>query len=151
LADIRDFALLTFANFLTLTIIALLSRAQPDSGFTDPEPGGARQPLAGAISPDGRYLYYANFGSADVWAFSFRIQVSYRPLVCSLYWSTLALTNASSIAITPDGRTLYVANFGTSTIATFERDSDGRLRQVGAPLASGGEHPDFQSIVVRPA
>jgi 6-phosphogluconolactonase (cycloisomerase 2 family) len=50
-----------------------------------PLTGGARQPLAGAITPDGRYLFYANFGSADVSTLCVSNTGPYRPLVRSLH------------------------------------------------------------------
>lgn len=50
------------------------------------------------------------------------------------------LGNQASLALTKDHRYLYAVNAGSDDVSTFAVDRDG-LRQVGAPVASGGDQP----------
>jgi PKD repeat protein len=55
-----------------------------------------------------------------------------------------------ALAVAPNGADVYVANFGTSDIASFQVCEECILQPLGAPVATGGEFPDFQSIAIVP-
>lgn len=94
-----------------------------------------------AITPDGRYAYATNTGSASVSGYRLSADAGLTLLVAS---GSSGATGAGPIdlAITPDGRRLYVLASGSHELSRFSIRSDGSLEAgdptTGLPAGAGG-------------
>jgi DNA-binding beta-propeller fold protein YncE len=98
------------------------------------------------ISPDGRHLYVASFGSGSLGVFE-RDRTSGRvsQLGCFAdddFWSidctpAVGLYGLTSVTVSPDGRNVYATGALSSTLAVFARNRQtGDLRQLGCIQAT---------------
>jgi 6-phosphogluconolactonase (cycloisomerase 2 family) len=128
------------------------------AGGLHPLPGSpypvAEFPEGSAITADGRHLYVTSPGpdrtnpGRSVSAFSIGADGALTPVAGSPF---TAGRRPVGIAVTPDGDHLYTADFDSSTISAFAIAPTGALRELpGSPIPSGGLHPAFQSVAVRP-
>ncbi|HZU59961.1 MAG TPA: beta-propeller fold lactonase family protein, partial [Solirubrobacteraceae bacterium] len=116
-------------------------------------PGRALNEVASVtVSPDGRNVYAASFGSNAVVALTRDPSTGALAEPAGLSGCTNedggegcqkghALQQAFSVVVSPDGRYVYVASILSSAIVSFERESDGSLRQipfVGECTSEGG-------------
>jgi DNA-binding beta-propeller fold protein YncE len=77
-----------------------------------------------AITPNGKYLYVANFYGADISQYSISASGTLTPLTPA----TVASGNDPyQIAVSPDGRNVYVANFSSGSVDVYDIASDGTL------------------------
>jgi xylan 1,4-beta-xylosidase len=90
---------------------------------------GLRYPRTLALSPDGRFLYAAAFGSDAIVAFA------RDPLTGALAPtepSTPALNGVTDLALSRDGRFLYATAYDAGAVSAFARDAaSGRLTPIG--------------------
>jgi 6-phosphogluconolactonase (cycloisomerase 2 family) len=107
-----------------------------------------------AITPDGRFLYSANYASNNVSAFAVNTTTGF--LVAVGNYSTGG-TGPVSISVDPVGRYVFVANIGTNDIAAYTINSpDGSLTQIdsdsdplnGIQNTAAGSQP--YSVAVHP-
>jgi DNA-binding beta-propeller fold protein YncE len=108
-------------------------------------PGRALQDVASvAVSPDGRNVYAASFGSNAVVALARDPSNGALSQAPGLSGCTnenggegcqpgKALEQAFSIVVSPNGKFVYVGSILSSAIMSFERESDGSLRQIPRP------------------
>ncbi len=108
-------------------------------------PGRALQDVASvAVSPDGRNVYAASFGSNAVVALSRDPSTGALSQAPGLSGCTnedggegcqqgKALKQAFSVVVSPNGKFVYVGSILSSAIMSFERESDGSLRQIPSP------------------
>ncbi len=93
-------------------------------------------PMGIAISPDGNYLYVANFGSGTgttVTAFSIGAGGALSYINGTLAKSSFtAGTGPLEIAISPNGNYLYVTNEGSDNISAYSIGSGGNLSPIEA-------------------
>jgi 6-phosphogluconolactonase (cycloisomerase 2 family) len=129
--DSDDVSVFDIGHAGTLTLLDLV-----------PVPAGGRQPLAGAITPDRRHVYFAGFGSGDVSAFRVLADGSLAPNGLFPPASSAPLTNASGIAVSPHGAHIYAGFFNggaAGAVAAFSIGDGGLLSPLGAPIPSGGD------------
>lgn len=117
-------------------------------------PGRALQDVASvAVSPDGRNVYAASFGSNAVVALTRDPSHGALSQPSGLSGCTnedggegcqkgKALQQAFSVVVSPNGKFVYVGGILSSAIMSFERESDGSLRQIPEPgeCTSQGGH-----------
>ncbi len=70
-----------------------------------------RSPQGLAVSPDGKYLYVANFGGGAISV----IDTSTNKVI-----SSISIGSPRNIAVSPDGKTLYVTNYNSGTISVID-------------------------------
>jgi 6-phosphogluconolactonase (cycloisomerase 2 family) len=101
-------------------------------------PFRAAVPLGVAITPDGEYLYVADFTwSGGVSAFSIAPNGALSPVAGSPF---PAKPGTWGLAITPNGKYLYGANSGGNDISAYSIESNGSLTAVpGSPFSAGSE------------
>lgn len=116
-----------------------------------PFPSGGKEPWAGAVTPDGRFLYVVNLGSNDISGFAIGPDGSLSPLAGFPVASGGVEPNG--IAVSPDGRRLYAMN--ATTVAGFATSPSGALGPVpggpvpvGSPARSGAVTPDGSRLYV---
>jgi YVTN family beta-propeller protein len=129
-------------NYESDTVSAYSISANGDLSQVPGSPFKASAPLGAAITPDGKYLYVANFTwSGTVSAFSILPDGSLSPVTGSPF---PAGPGAWGVAITPDGGHLYVANDGGNDVSAYSIASNGSLTAVpGSPFAAGTEPNDL--------
>ena len=94
-----------------------------------------------AVTPDGRFVYTANSGSATISGFSIAANGSLTPLSATVVAALPAGSANLDVAITADGKFLYTLNSGTGTISIFVINQDATLTglgDVGGLSASAG-------------
>jgi 6-phosphogluconolactonase len=112
--------------------VASDGRLSPVSG----SPFSAAVPLGVAVTPDGKYLYVADFTiSGGVSAFS----IAANGVLSAVAGSPFpAGPGAWGVAIAPDGKHLYIAN-DSGNVSAYSITSNGSLTSVpGSPFAVGG-------------
>jgi 6-phosphogluconolactonase len=83
------------------------------------------------ITPDGRYAYTANAGSANLSGFGIARNGTLTPVGNTIVASNPVGSANLDIATSADGRFLYSLNAGTGAIGMFAVDRDGSLRSLG--------------------
>ncbi len=95
---------------------------------------GLRYPVDVKVSPDGRHVYVASYGSPAVTWFSRDSatgDIQYGGCVKDTGSVLGALHGPQSVAVSPDGNNVYVTSPGGSTVAWFSREpSTGSLTYV---------------------
>ena len=83
------------------------------------------------VTPDGRFVYTSNSGSATISGFSIAANGALTPLSGTVV-STLPTGSVNlDIAISADGKFLSTLNSGTGTVNIFEINHDGSLTSLG--------------------
>ena len=180
----RCAATLTLALLVLLVLIALPAAGQP-GGDAPPPSGRLAQPRGEdgcihargtnrcargravkspediAVSPDGRHVYVASFGSHAVAVFSRRRRtgnleqlpgrrgcvVLRRSRTCG---TARAIARPVSIAISPDGANVYVAAAASDALAVFARNRQtGALRQLPGGSGCLSQRPGGGCVVGR--
>jgi YVTN family beta-propeller protein len=83
------------------------------------------QPWGMAITPDGKTVYVANYGSGTVTPIATTTNTAGPPITVG--------SGPFDIAITPDGKTVYVANLDSGTVTPIATATN----TVGAPITVG--------------
>jgi sugar lactone lactonase YvrE len=142
-------------------------------GCANPDFG--HDPLANAIgvavSPDGKSVYVASYGSDAVARFDRAADgaLTYRGCVADTTADGCAAANGANtplqgtddVAVSPDGENVYVSSSDASSITRFARAADGALTYQGCTADGGahgcanptpGEHPlhNVQGITISP-
>jgi 6-phosphogluconolactonase (cycloisomerase 2 family) len=93
------------------------------------------------ITPDGRFVYTSNAGTASIAGFEIGARGTLRPIGGTIVGVNPAGSANLDITISADGRFLYSLNAGTGAIGMFSIVPDGSLvnlgTQVGLPAAAG--------------
>jgi 6-phosphogluconolactonase (cycloisomerase 2 family) len=84
-----------------------------------------------AITPDARYVYTSNTGSATISGFSLAANGTLTPLSGTVVATLPAGSVNLETVITPDGKFLYTLDSGTGTISIFGINQDGSLNSLG--------------------
>jgi len=85
-----------------------------------------------AVTPDGRFVYDSNAGSATIAGFAIGTTGALTPLPGTVVGSNPAGATNLDIAVSADSRFLYSLNSGNGTIGIFAIQPDGTLNHVGA-------------------
>jgi DNA-binding beta-propeller fold protein YncE len=137
LAFARDGATGALAPLVSRGCVAARARPGCAAGH------GLRGAIALALSPDGRTLYVASFGSNAVTALNVNAGTGSlsqasgrrgcwtgskkRSNECTL---VRGISDASNVTVSPDARNVYVTSTSPSGLAVFKRKSDGGLSQL---------------------
>jgi 6-phosphogluconolactonase (cycloisomerase 2 family) len=121
-----------------------------------PVQSGGLQPFSPAVDPSGRFLYTANFNSANVSAFRINPATGALAAITGQPFSVTAASGPFSLAVSPSGRFVYVANKSTSNVSVFAISlGDGSLSQIsGSPYPAGAgprsiaAHPSGRFVYV---
>jgi 6-phosphogluconolactonase len=85
-----------------------------------------------AITPDGRFVYVSNAGSATISGFAIGNSGALTALSGTVVGSNPAGATNLDIAVSGDGKFLYTLNSGDGTIGIFAIQNDGTLASVGS-------------------
>jgi 6-phosphogluconolactonase len=94
-----------------------------------------------ATTPDGRFVYTANAGTATISGFSIGANGTLTPLPGTIQGSNPSGATNIDITISSDGRFLYSLNAGNGTVGIFAIHNDGTLANLGTVegiIAAGG-------------
>jgi len=83
------------------------------------------------VTPDGRFVYTSNSGSATISGFSIAANGALTPLSGTVVATLPSGSVNLDIAISSDGKFLYTLNSGTGTINIFGINQDGSLSALG--------------------
>lgn len=100
----------------------------------DPIPVG-QQPFGIVASPDGEWLYVANYGSNTISVINTDSNITY-------YTAGVQGMGPIGVALSPDGTRLYVANFDSSTVSVLNVGGNTTPSVVGTVQFPGGSRPD---------
>jgi 6-phosphogluconolactonase len=84
-----------------------------------------------AVTPDGRFVYTSNAGSATISGFAIGGSGALTPLGATVVGNNPAGSTNLDIAVSADGRFLYTLNSGAGTIGIFGIQPDGSLTNLG--------------------
>ncbi|HEV2800475.1 MAG TPA: YncE family protein [Pyrinomonadaceae bacterium] len=93
------------------------------------------QPFGIVASPDGEYLYVANYGSNSISVINTDSNVPY-------YTAGVDGAGPIGVAISPDGTRLYVANFDSSSVSVLNVGSNTTPTVIGKIQFPDGSRPD---------
>jgi len=116
-------------------------RVQPDGTLT---PVTSSAPTLGAancwnaFTPDGRFVYTSNAGSATISGFSIGANGTLTPLSGTVVGANPSGATNLDITVSSDGKFLYTLNSGNGTIGIFGIQKDGQLTSLGS---AGGISP----------
>ena len=83
------------------------------------------------ISPDGKFVYVSNAGTASISGFTIGKTGSLTPISGTIVGNNPQGSTNLDIAISSDGKFVYTLNSGSGEIGVFEVDSDGTLNNLG--------------------
>jgi 6-phosphogluconolactonase len=93
------------------------------------------------VTPDGRFVYTSNAGTANISGFSITGAGLLTPLPGTVVASNPAGSTNLDITISSDGKFLYSLNSGTGALGIFAIRADGTLKALGAvgglPISAG--------------
>jgi 6-phosphogluconolactonase (cycloisomerase 2 family) len=92
-------------------------------------------------TPDGRFVYTSNAGTATISGFSINANGSLAPLPGTVQGSNPSGATNIDVTISSDGKFLYTLNAGNGTIGIFAIHKDGTLTNLGSAdglTAAGG-------------
>jgi 6-phosphogluconolactonase (cycloisomerase 2 family) len=101
-----------------------------------------------AVTPDGRFVYTSNTGSATISGFSIAANGALTPLSGTVVATLPSGSTNLDIAITADGKFLYTLNSGTGTINIFGINQDGNLTSLG-DVGGLSAHAGMNGIAAR--
>jgi 6-phosphogluconolactonase (cycloisomerase 2 family) len=84
-----------------------------------------------AVTPDGRFVYTSNAGSATISGFAIGAKGTLTPIGATIVGTNPAGSTNLDIAISADGKFLYSLNSGAGTIGIFAIQADGSLNLLG--------------------
>ena len=84
------------------------------------------------VTPDGRFVYVSNAGSATISGFAIGNSGELTPLSGTLVGTNPHGATNLDIAISADGKFLFSLNFGNGTIGIFAIQNDGTLLNAGS-------------------
>ena len=94
-----------------------------------------------AITPNGKFAYASNAGSATISGFAIAANGSLAPVGATVVGTNPAGSTNIDIAISADGKFLYTLNSGAGTIGVFAIQPDGTLNNLpevgGLPKTAG--------------
>jgi 6-phosphogluconolactonase (cycloisomerase 2 family) len=94
-----------------------------------------------AITPDGKFVYTSNAGSATISGFAIGVNGALTAVGPTVVGTNPAGSTNLDIAVSADGKFLYSLNSGTGTIGVFAIQPDGTLNNVtevgGLPATAG--------------
>jgi YVTN family beta-propeller protein len=118
------------------TVIPLRTR----TGRLGPPIRVGHDPVAMAITPDGKTVYVANEHSGTVTPIRTATDTALRPIRVG--------GMPGAVAITPDGKTAYVTSETTAIVTPIRTAANTALRPIR--IASPGPYPDPEAIVITP-
>ena len=83
------------------------------------------------ISPDGKFVYVSNAGTASISGFTIGKTGSLTPISGTIAGNNPPGSTNLGIAISSDGKFVYTLNSGSGEIGVFEVESDGTLNNLG--------------------
>ena len=83
------------------------------------------------ISPDGKFVYVSNAGTASISGFTIGKTGSLTPISGTIVGNNPQGSTNLDIAISSDGKFVYTLNSGSGEIGVFEVESDGTLNNLG--------------------
>jgi 6-phosphogluconolactonase (cycloisomerase 2 family) len=101
------------------------------SAFTQSIPTLGAANCWNAVTPDGRWVYFSNAGSATIAGFAIGKTGQLTPIGGTIVGTNPEGSTNLDIAITANGRYLYTLNSGTGTIGIFKIQQDGTLLSLG--------------------
>jgi 6-phosphogluconolactonase len=84
-----------------------------------------------AVTPDGRFVYTSNAGSATISGFAISGTGALTPLAGTVVGINPAGSTNLDVAVSADGKFLYTLNSGTGTVSIFGINLDGTLTTLG--------------------
>jgi 6-phosphogluconolactonase len=84
-----------------------------------------------AVTPDGRFVYVSNAGSATISGFSIAANGTLTPLPGTVVGANPAGATNLDITVSSDSKFLYSLNSGDGTIGVFAIQKDGQLVNIG--------------------
>lgn len=84
-----------------------------------------------AVTPDGRFVYTSNAGSATISGFAIGAKGALTPIGATIVGTNPAGSTNLDIAISADGKFLYSLNSGAGTVGIFAIQADGSLNLLG--------------------
>ena len=84
-----------------------------------------------AVTPDGRFVYVSNAGSATISGFSIAANGTLTPLPGTVVGANPSGATNLDITVSSDGKFLYSLNSGNGTIGVFAIQKDGQLVNIG--------------------
>ncbi len=84
-----------------------------------------------AVTPDSKFVYTSNAGSANISGFSIGADWSLTAISGTTVGSNPSGSTNLDLAISADGEFLYTLNSGTGTVSIFGINSDGTLKSLG--------------------
>lgn len=94
-----------------------------------------------AITPNGKWAYVSNAGSATISGFAVGANGALNPIATTVVGTNPQGSTNLDITVSSDGRYLFTLNSGTGTIGIFAIQNDGTLKSEGEihgfPAASG--------------
>jgi 6-phosphogluconolactonase len=118
------------------------------SATSSPLASANNQPVYSAVHPGGRFIYFSNYQSLDVTAFSID-QATGNLTRIGDYSASCGCTNLAQIQVTPDGKYLYTtSNGGGNSISGFSiNQSTGEL----SFLAATGGVAGLDALLIDPS
>jgi 6-phosphogluconolactonase len=98
-----------------------------------------------AVTPDGRFVYVSNAGSATISGFSIATNGTLTPLPGTVLGANPSGATNLDITVSSDGKFLYSLNSGNGTIGVFAIQKDGQLVNIG-PADSVSPAAGFNGI-----
>ena len=84
-----------------------------------------------AVTPDGRFVYVSNAGSATISGFAIGATGALTPIAGTVVGTNPAGATNLDLTVSADGKFLYTLNTGKGTISIFAIQKDGTLVNVG--------------------
>jgi 6-phosphogluconolactonase len=84
-----------------------------------------------AITPDGKFVYVSNAGTASISGFAIGKNGSLTPISGTIVGNNPQGSTNLDVAISSDGKFVYTLNSGSGDIGVFEVQSDGTLNNLG--------------------
>ena len=85
-----------------------------------------------AVTPDGRFVYTSNAGSATVSGFSIAGDGTLTPLPGTIVGANPSGATNLDITVSSDGKFLYALNSGNGTVGIFAIQKDGQLVSIAS-------------------
>jgi 6-phosphogluconolactonase (cycloisomerase 2 family) len=127
----------------TINSNGTLSALSPATVAAGGDPNGV------AVSPNGKYVYVANYNTSTVSIYDVGSSGALTPNSSQQTEST-NIAFPSGVAVSPDGKSLYVANYASAgKIAEFSIASNGTLTPKASATIAAGNTPAF--VVLTPS